>query len=103
MFEKFTNRAKQVVKLAKKEAQRLNHNYLGTEHVLLGLLKLGQGVAVNVLRNLGIDFEAVQAEVERLWASGQKFKFTGIPLLPVRSKRSLNRPLKRPQSSTTTT
>ena len=42
MFDKFTNRAKQVIKLAKKEAQRMNHNYLGTEHVLLGLLKLGQ-------------------------------------------------------------
>ncbi|MGZ6298784.1 MAG: Clp protease N-terminal domain-containing protein, partial [Parachlamydiaceae bacterium] len=61
MFDKFTNRAKQVIKLAKKEAQRLNHNYLGTEHVLLGLLKLGQGVAVNVLRNLNIDFETVRA------------------------------------------
>ena len=46
MFDKFTNRAKQVIKLAKKEAQRLNHNYLGTEHILLGLLKLGQGIAV---------------------------------------------------------
>ena len=55
MFDKFTNRAKQVIKLAKKEAQRLNHNYLGTEHVLLGLLKLGQGIAVNVLRNLNLD------------------------------------------------
>ena len=61
MFEKFTNRAKQVIKLAKKEAQRLNHNYLGTEHILLGLLKLGQGVAVNVLRTLGVDFEIGRA------------------------------------------
>ncbi len=68
MFDKFTNRAKQVIKLAKKEAQRLNHNYLGTEHVLLGLLKLGQGIAVNVLRNLNLDYESVRAEVERLVA-----------------------------------
>ena len=56
-FDKYTNRAKQVVKLAKKEAQKLNHNYLGTEHVLLGLLKLGQGIAVNVLRSLNLDYE----------------------------------------------
>src|SRR6185436_2779913 len=56
MFDKFTNRAKQVIKLAKKESQRMNHNYLGTEHVLMGLLKLGQGVAVNVLRNLNHNY-----------------------------------------------
>jgi len=66
MFDKFTNRAKQVIKLAKKEAQRMNHNYLGTEHVLLGLLKLGQGIAVNVLRNFNLDYETVRQEVERL-------------------------------------
>ena len=70
MFEKFTNRAKQVIKLAKKEAQRLNHNYLGTEHILLGLLKLGQGVAVNVLRTLGVDFDTAKNEVERLIGYG---------------------------------
>jgi len=63
MFEKFTNRAKQVIKLAKKEAQRLNHNYLGTEHLLLGLLKLGQGIAVNVLRNLSLDYDIIRAEI----------------------------------------
>jgi ATP-dependent Clp protease ATP-binding subunit ClpC len=66
MFDKFTNRAKQVIKLAKKEAQRLNHNYLGTEHVLLGLLKLGQGIAVNVLRNLNLDYDTIRSEVERI-------------------------------------
>ena len=87
MFDKFTNRAKQVIKLAKKEAQRLNHNYLGTEHVLLGLLKLGQGVAVNVLKNLGLDFESVRAEVERLVGYGPEIQVYGDPALTGRVKK----------------
>ncbi|NGX55731.1 MAG: Negative regulator of genetic competence ClpC/MecB, partial [Chlamydiae bacterium] len=87
MFEKFTNRAKQVIKLAKKEAQRLNHNYLGTEHILLGLLKLGQGVAVNVLRNLGLDFDIVRQEVERLVGYGPEIQVYGEPALTGRVKK----------------
>lgn len=87
MFEKFTNRAKQVIKLAKKEAQRLNHNYLGTEHVLLGLLKLGQGIAVNVLRNLSIDFETVRTEVERLVGYGPEIQVYGDPALTGKVKK----------------
>jgi len=87
MFDKFTNRAKQVIKLAKKEAQRLNHNYLGTEHLLLGLLKLGQGVAVNVLRNLGLDFETVRGEVERLVGYGPEIQVYGDPALTGRVKK----------------
>lgn len=87
MFDKFTNRAKQVIKLAKKEAQRLNHNYLGTEHILLGLLKLGQGVAVNVLRNLSIDFETVRQEVERLVGYGPEIQVYGDPALTGRVKK----------------
>lgn len=87
MFDKFTNRAKQVIKLAKKEAQRLNHNYLGTEHVLLGLMKLGQGVAVNVLRNLNIDFEAVRAEVEKLVGFGPEIQVYGDPALTGKVKK----------------
>ena len=87
MFDKFTNRAKQVIKLAKKEAQRLNHNYLGTEHLLLGLLKLGQGVAVNVLRNLGLDFETVRQEVERLVGYGPEIQVYGDPALTGRVKK----------------
>lgn len=87
MFDKFTNRAKQVIKLAKKEAQRLNHNYLGTEHVLLGLLKLGQGVAVNVLRNLNIDFETVRAEVEKLVGFGPEIQVYGDPALTGKVKK----------------
>lgn len=87
MFDKFTNRAKQVIKLAKKEAQRLNHNYLGTEHVLLGLLKLGQGIAVNVLRNLNLDFETVRAEVERIVGYGPEIQVYGDPALTGKVKK----------------
>ncbi|MGE3954230.1 MAG: ATP-dependent Clp protease ATP-binding subunit [Parachlamydiales bacterium] len=87
MFDKFTNRAKQVIKLAKKEAQRMNHNYLGTEHILLGLLKLGQGVAVNVLRNLNLDFETVRAEVEKMVGFGPEMQVYGDPALTARVKK----------------
>ena len=87
MFDKFTNRAKQVIKLAKKEAQRLNHNYLGTEHILLGLLKLGQGIAVNVLRNLSIDYDTVLSEVERLVGFGPEIQVYGDPALTGKVKR----------------
>ena len=87
MFDKFTNRAKQVIKLAKKEAQRLNHNYLGTEHILMGLLKLGQGVAVNVLRNLNIDFETVRGEVEKLVGYGPEIQVYGDPALTGKVKK----------------
>lgn len=87
MFDKFTNRAKQVIKLAKREAQRLNHNYLGTEHILLGLLKLGQGVAVNVLRNLNIDFETVRSEVEKLVGYGPEIQVYGDPALTGKVKK----------------
>ena len=88
MFDKFTNRAKQVIKLAKKEAQRLNHNYLGTEHVLLGLLKLGQGIAVNVLRNMNLDYETVRAEVEKLVGFGPEIQVYGDPALTGKVKKS---------------
>lgn len=88
MFDKFTNRAKQVIKLAKKEAQRLNHNYLGTEHVLLGLLKLGQGIAVNVLRNFNLDYDIVRAEVERLIGFGPEMQVYGDPSLTGKVKKA---------------
>jgi ATP-dependent Clp protease ATP-binding subunit ClpC len=61
----FTPRAQQVLVLARKEAERFNHNYVGTEHLLLGLIKLGQGVAVNVLQKMGLDLETVRLEVEK--------------------------------------
>ncbi|MBI3236442.1 MAG: ATP-dependent Clp protease ATP-binding subunit, partial [Chlamydiales bacterium] len=87
MFDKFTNRAKQVIKLAKKEAQRLNHNYLGTEHVLLGLLKLGQGIAVNVLRNFSLDSDIVRTEVEKLVGFGPEIQVYGDPALTGKVKK----------------
>src|ERR1700675_2434898 len=87
MFDKFTNRAKQVIKLAKKEAQRMNHNYLGTEHVLLGLLKLGQGIAVNVLRNFNLDYDTVRAEVERLVGFGPEIQVYGDAALTGKVKK----------------
>lgn len=87
MFDKFTNRAKQVIKLAKKEAQRMNHNYLGTEHILLGLLKLGQGIAVNVLRNMNIDYDTVRVEVEKLVGFGPEIQLYGDPALTGKVKK----------------
>ena len=66
MMNNFTPRcAQQVLALASKEAERFNHNYVGTEHLLLGLIKLGQGVAVNVLQRMGLDLESVRMEVEK--------------------------------------
>ena len=66
----FTPRAQQVLALARKEADRFNHNFVGTEHLLLGLIKLGQGVAVNVLQKLGLDLETVRMEVEKAVGTG---------------------------------
>jgi len=65
MYERFTERARKVMALANQEAQRFNSIYIGTEHILLGLLKEGSGVAPNVLKNMGVDLQKVQAEVER--------------------------------------
>lgn len=87
MFDKFTNRAKQVVKLAKKEAQKLNHNYLGTEHILLGLLKLGQGIAVNVLKNLNVEYDNVLSEIERIVGFGPEIQVYGDPALTSKVKK----------------
>ena len=79
MFDKFTNRAKQVIKLAKKESQRLNHNYLGTEHILLGLLKLGQGIAVNVLRNMNLSYDTIRSEIEKIVGFGPELQSYADP------------------------
>ncbi len=83
MMNNFTPRAQQVLALARKEADRFNHNYVGTEHLLLGLIKLGQGVAVNVLQKMGLDLETVRMEVENMSASGPETKMVGnIPYTP---------------------
>jgi hypothetical protein len=79
----FTPRAQQVLALARKEADRLNHNFVGTEHVLLGLVKLGQGVAVNVLQKLGLDLDTVRLEVTKQVGTGPDQKLFGnIPYTP---------------------
>src|SRR3974377_2100757 len=79
----FTPRAQQVLALARKEADRFNHNFLGTEHLLLGLIKLGQGVAVNVLQKMGLDLETVRHEVEKQGGTGPDQKMIGnIPYTP---------------------
>jgi ATP-dependent Clp protease ATP-binding subunit ClpC len=79
----FTPRAQQVLALARKEADRFHHNYVGTEHILLGLIKLGQGVAVSVLQKMGLDLETVRSAVEKQVGTGQETKAAGsIPYTP---------------------
>jgi len=79
----FTPRAQQVLALASKEAERFNHNYVGTEHLLLGLIKLGQGVAVTVLQKMGLDLERVRMEVEKHVGPPPETKMIGnIPYTP---------------------
>jgi ClpA/ClpB-like protein len=90
MFERFTDRARRVVVLAQEEAVGLNHNYIGTEHLLLGLIREREGVAAKALESLGISLEAVRAQVEEIIGKGQgKGAPTGqIPFTP-RSKKVL--------------
>ncbi len=84
MMNDLTPRGKQVLALARKEAERFNHNYVGTEHLLLGLIKLGEGVAVNVLQRMGLDLERVRMEVERLVGPHSATNVIGsIPYTPV--------------------
>ena len=79
----FTPRAQQVLALARKEADSFHHNYVGTEHLLLGLINLGQGVAVNVLQKMGLDLDTVRGEVEQQVGSGPDAKHTGnVPYTP---------------------
>ena len=83
LMNNFTPRAQQVLALARKEADRFNHNFVGTEHLLLGLIKLGQGVAVNVLQKMGLDLETVRLEVEKQVGTGPDQKLMGsIPYTP---------------------
>ncbi len=83
MFERFTDRARKVMALANQEAQRFNHEYVGTEHILLGLVKEGQGVAANVLQNLSIDLKKIRLEVEKIVKSGPDMVTMGkLPQTP---------------------
>src|SRR6187200_1436085 len=70
MYERFTDRARKVMQLANQEAQRFNHEYIGTEHILLGLVKEGSGVAANVLKNLDVDLRKIRLEVEKIVQTG---------------------------------
>src|SRR5947207_4918038 len=83
MYERFTDRARKVMQLANQEAQRLNHEYIGTEHILLGLVKEGSGVAANVLKNLDIDLRKIRLEVEKLVQSSPEVGTPGkLPQTP---------------------
>ncbi len=83
MYERFTDRARKVMQLANQEAQRFNHEYIGTEHVLLGLIKEGSGVAANVLKNLEVDLRKIRLEVEKLVQSGPDMVTMGkLPQTP---------------------
>ena len=88
MFERFTDRARRVVVLAQEEARMLNHNYIGTEHILLGLIHEGEGVAAKALESLGISLEGVRAQVEEIIGQGQQAPSGHIPFTP-RAKKVL--------------
>src|ERR687885_596848 len=99
MFERFTDRARRAVVLAQEEARRLNHNYIGTEHILLGLIHEGEGVAAKALESLGISLEGVRQQVEEIIGQGQQAPSGHIPFTPpppslrlARVARSLTRP-----------
>jgi ClpA/ClpB-like protein len=88
MFERFTDRARRVVVLAQDEARRLNHNYIGTEHILLGLIHEDEGVAARALQSLGVNLEAVRQQVEEIIGRGQQALSGHIPFTP-RAKKVL--------------
>ncbi|NIK56164.1 ATP-dependent Clp protease ATP-binding subunit [Kribbella shirazensis] len=88
MFERFTDRARRVVVLAQEEARMLSHNYIGTEHILLGLIHEGEGVAAKALESLGISLEAVRSQVEEIIGQGQQAPSGHIPFTP-RAKKVL--------------
>src|SRR5262245_2945270 len=89
MFDRFTDRARKVMNLAKQEAQRLNHEYIGTEHILLGLVQEGSGVAANVLRNMNIDVKKIRTEIEKIVKGSPTMVTMGnLPFTP-RAKKVL--------------
>jgi len=97
MFERFSQRARRVVVLAQEEARVLNHNYIGTEHILLGLIREGQGVAARALESMGISLEAVRQQVEKIIGRGQQAPSGHIPFTP-RAKKVLELSLREAQS-----
>jgi ATP-dependent Clp protease ATP-binding subunit ClpC len=97
MFERFTDRARRVIVLAQEEARLLDHDYIGTEHILLGLIREREGVAAQALESLGISLEAVRAEVEQVIGRGQTTPGPQIPFTP-RSKKVLELSLREARS-----
>ena len=88
MFERFTDRARRVVVLAQEEARMLNHNYIGTEHILLGLIHEGEGVAAKALESMNISLDAVREQVQEIIGQGQAAPTGHIPFTP-RAKKVL--------------
>src|ERR1700720_2793440 len=88
MFERFTDRARRVAVLAQEEARMLRHDHIGTEHILLGLIRQGEGVAAKALESLGISLDAVRQEVEEIIGRGQEKPSGHIPFTP-RAKKVL--------------
>jgi ATP-dependent Clp protease ATP-binding subunit ClpC len=88
VFERFTDRARRVVVLAQEEARMLNHSYIGTEHILLGLIHEGEGVAARALEGLGISLEDLRTEIEETVGHGQTMPYAHIPFTP-RAKKAL--------------
>ena len=88
MFERFTDRARRVVPLAQAEAKRLDHNYIGTEHLLLGLIREGEGLAAKAMESLGISLDAVRQQVEEIIGRGQQAPSGHMPFTP-RAKKVL--------------
>jgi ATP-dependent Clp protease ATP-binding subunit ClpA len=97
MFERFTERARQVVVLAQEEARILKHNYIGTEHILLGLLREEEGLAARVLESLGITVEHVRAQVVRIVGAGEETSSGQIPFTP-RAKKTMELALRESQA-----
>ncbi|MCA9150328.1 MAG: NDP-hexose 4-ketoreductase, partial [Planctomycetales bacterium] len=87
MYERFTDRARKTMQLANQEAHRYSHEYIGTEHILLGLIREGSGVAANTLKNLGIDLRKVRIEVEKLVMTGEYDSLPGLLPRTPRSKK----------------
>ena len=83
MFDRFTERARKVMGFARREAQRFHHEYIGTEHILLGLIQEGQGVAANVLKSMNIDLEKIRREIEKIVKAGPAMEpSVQIPFTP---------------------
>ncbi|MBI3011992.1 MAG: ATP-dependent Clp protease ATP-binding subunit [Elusimicrobia bacterium] len=98
MSNRFTERAQRVILIAQEEAKRLNHDYVGTEHILLGLIALGEGVAAQVLSNLGVDLRRVRSEIEKIVGTGDNVMLLGeIPFTP-RAKKVLELAVEEAQS-----